>query len=1118
LALGWLGSPPNAQAQEEVGGETKKLKTGGFSLKDFERANFSDEVKQIEIRKHDARLKKIASLGDIVNSNRPYANRADVLFRLAEAQWAEGKYQYLLARDKYDKDYDCWEEKRCATEPAEPVEDYAVPIKLYKDVISQYPQYERIDEVKYYLGRAALDDGKARADVRMQKDGVKFLEDLVQSHPKSKLIARAHLLLGEHFFDTSSLYYAKTHYEQIIGNFKTSDMFDYALYKLGWVYYNLSEYDKTIATFKQVVANVGSGGNRARVEFRSQALNDLVVTWAEVDNGWQDARTYFLKEVGEEDTYDKLDKMAALLVSKDKDEEAIDLYNHLIDHDKVSAKVVEYLDALLEVRRKLQDRVELEKEINRVIADLDHKGAWYKANQKNGELASRADDLVALNLFFLANDYHRTAQKLEDERANAKDPYAKAAHYYKMFLERFPDHRDSYRLSFFYAEILYEQLEDYENASVQYENVIARDKKGDYMEDAALGVIYSIEKLLVKQGLKEAGKEDVEVVRAKKDKTVKQGELKPIPRTDLQQLETRFVAAADTYVELLRDALKDPDFKKANPDRGKMIPNMMFIAAQTFYTHGHFKEAVERLMVIFELYPDHKMANIAVNTIIDAYARLKHWEKIEQWARKLIDAKNFKVKTRLELEEMIAASKTEHAADFSKQRKFDEAIVELQSIVDEFGRQKSKTHKELAATALHNIGLIHKFARRFPEAVAAFEAVIKRYPKEDIAVEAQFEIGGLYESQTKFEEAAAAFMEMRQFKDTGKEKVPKAFLNAGLIYEALEDHDGAYKTFTEYTKLFAKGTSVKDIPAVAFHAAEVLGRKPNDPNALETAAKDFERIARSYGSGLKDPQYEIRATAAAGMAWKASDKLKNRKKATALLTAALKEYQKLTVAKLTPAPETQAYAALVALELAEYAYDDYNAMKLEAVKHGTFSVHLLKKTLIAKGEGLAAAQKSFTQVLDFKSPNEAAAAAFRIGQLYYEFAESLFNAPVPNGLTEDQVIDYQATLGEVAAPVQEKALAAFTEALRGALDKGVYNKWSQKSATFAAKVNPDEFPVSEFRVAPNKTTDTLQSTSFIRTVRRGNTVVDFTKQVDLTKTATSGGPAKPPEPAPETKE
>lgn len=1128
----------SAFAQQTPSADKPLAGKRGFSLDQFRSSLFDGKAKQIQARMSAIRLKKRGKLETLVNRHARNANRADHLFRLAETWREEAKYQYLLSREKYDQAYECYDEKRCTQEPPEPEEDLSIALKYYRQIMREHPDYRRMNEVIYHLGRAALDTGKARKDIQLQKEGVRHLDQLVQKYPKSRYVPQAHLALAEYFFETDSLFYAKTNYEKIITNFKRHSMYNYALYKLGWVYFNLTEFEKTITTFKKVIASISGKGNRARVEFRSQALNDLIVAWAEIDDGWREARRYFLKEVGEPDTYVKLEKMADLLVSKDKDGEAIDLYKHLIDHDKMSEKVPAFYDAVLEVNRKIGDESEIEGTINEFATYFDKKSTWWAANKGDDEISTRARKMVDNGVYYLANRYHTNAQKADDKRKPSKADYTQAAHYYKKHLEEFPDHKSSYVFNFYYAEILYHQIKNNELAAEQYEAVLEKDKKGKYVEDAALGVIYAIESMLVDAGLKEAGKAEVQYVSKEKKTDLKADVLKPIPRTDLHPLETRYISAADTYVEVLKAALSDTAFRKKYPKRGSMIPNIMFIAAQTYYRHGQFAPAVKRLMVIFDLYPNHKMANVAVNTIIDAYARLKHWEKIETWARKLIESKNFKVKKKAELQDMIAIALTENARDLTKQRRFDEAIEVQQKLVDEFGRQR----KDMASKALFNIGVIHESARRFPQAVAAYEQVIKKYPKEDVAVQAQFDIGSLYESQTEFVKAAQAFIQMERFKTHAK--ASDAIRNAGLIYEAMEEYRKAHETFERYLKTFKDKDDVKQ---VAFHSAEVLKRSGETKDLL-ASAKSFEKIAKSHGK--KDKQYRLRAIVSAALSYKKADKVKNRKKVQKLLAEALKIWAKLDPSappvpgskmalrqenrmkaaaraiaagkkpkpfkkpkkakKPTGPPEeikasTKAYAANGALELAEYAYDDYSKLTIEAIRKkgprkGTFDPSMLKKTLIAKAEALTAAEKFFGFVLAFKDPGMNAAGAFRGGLIMYEFAESLFEAPVPPELTdEDEIDEYRFQLEEFAAPIQEKSLKRFTQALKQALDKNVYNKWSRLSATYAAKVNPDEFPISDFAGRANKTKDTLSSTSFIKMVRRGAEVVDFAQSREEAK-------------------
>jgi len=1099
LALGMAGglSAKAAFAADPAPppGENKPLQGKGFSITDLENSLWTPEKRRSEQTKSEARKRKIESLLSLV-ADPTYPNKADALFRLAETHWQEAKFRYFMEREKYDAAFSCFEEKRCAEEPKEPVEDQSVAIDYYRKVLLAEPNYERLDQVTYFLGRASIESGKDKQDRQLQLDGERFLKDVVTKYPKSPLVPESHLTLAEYYFEKDSLFYAKSNYEAITTKFKNHAMFNYALYKLGWVYFNLAEFDKTIETFHSVIKAIKGKESGGLIEFREQALNDLIQAYAEVDNGWRDAREYFLKETGDQETYEKLDKMAALLVAKDKDEEAIELYKHLIDHDKSSPKVAEYYDAVMEVRRKLADMRDTEGEINEVTDFFDPKGSWVGKNKGNTEAMAKADELVAGSLAWISTTYHKQAQESEaKKKKDATSEYDSAAKYYAKFLDRYPDHPDSYKFNFFYAEILFDRTK-YLEASEQYEKTLTKDLKGEFTEDAALGVVFSMERELCRSGKRQCaeGGKNVTITKVELDANLKDKQDEEIKTSELDVLEKRMISAADRYVEVLGAAMKDEEFKKKYPNRGQKIPNMMYVAAEIFYRHGQFKEAVTRLQVIFDLFPKDEMASYAVNLIIDAYKRLKNWVQIEKWARDVIDKKNFTTRKKEDWELIIAIAKTENARDLTLQRRYDEAVKVQQEIVEEFGRK----NKEIASKALFNIGAIHEVARRFPEAVAAYEDVIKRYGDMEVAVQAQAAIGILYESQTEFLKAAEAFVAMQKFKnmfaknpEAGK-RAADAYRDAGLLYRALEQFDEAYRVFDTYTTLY-KGR--EDVPQVAFEAGQTLELK-DTAEAFEKAGKHYEKIARAYGK--KDKEYELRMLAAAGIAYKKADKVKNRKKVEGLFRAVLKTWDGMmkgvTKGGAEPKAETKYFAAQSTFESAEYNYDDYAVLKVEAIgKSGGFDIPLLKRTLVAKAEALRVAEKGFDKVLDFKDKGMAAAAAFRLGQVLYEFAESLANAPPPPGLSEEQVDEYRFTLEELYAPIQERALAAFTAALRQAVKDGVYNKWSRLSAVYAAKVNKDEFPLAEFTVQPDKTRDTVLTTSFIKIVGRGSTVIDYLK-------------------------
>jgi len=1102
------GQPPKTPPPRKGG-----VQKAGFDLKQFE-TGLLDKAQMAKMEAISrTRLSMIEKLEKLLRDRPLYRNKAEIYFRLGEAYWQEPKHRYLVARQKFDAESDAFEAGSLAVKPTEPSEDYSTALEYYRKVIQQFPDYTRIDEVMFYLGRGALAQGKENKNRALVKEGVTYFQKLVQNYPRSRYIAQAHLALAEHFFETDSLYYAKTNYEKIINNHPSSPMFNYALYKLGWVYFNLREFRKTVTTFQKVVENIGS--KKGQISFRDQALNDLVKTWAEMDDSWREALEYFNDVVKEEkDVYRRMEVLAGLYVGFDKDKEAMELYNHFIDKFPTSQKNPEWFEARLDVRKKINDFGETEKEIRRILAFFAPEGRWYVANKTNTEEFEQAHRLCEVNLLWLSNHWHIEAEKAAkyNKKDLAADMYKRAAADYKVFLARFPESKQIYTIRFYYAEILYDQINDYENALTQYQKVIEFDGKGKYIEDAALGVIYASYELMVKEGIREgSGKAGAAIVVKRLSKTdVAKAEAieRKIKRTDLHRLEKAYVDAADQYVNLLLNLRKNPDFVRKNPNRGKRIPEIMFLAADTFYRHGQFKQAVDRLKNIFRYDPKHKFAAVAAVTMVKAYSRLRRWSRVEEWARKLISQKNFKFKNRNELEGYIAVAIHEHSMDLSRARKHNEAIKESMRLVKEFRRKR----KALAAKALMNVGVLYERARRIKDAVKTYERVIKEFKGESVASEAQYTIGLIYESQTRFKDAAAAFLKMSKFKK--HPKAPDAIVNSGLIREAMRDYPGAIKAFQQYLKLFKSNDDAPDV----FFKIGLLYERIGSTKSQARAVKHYAQFAKKYpdryvmkveaysraGDLLR--QLDVVATNSKRNLNKKTGKpkrtiLKNRRKASALFENALAEYPKAVQQILTlkgsdktaKAVTARRYRAQAAYWLADYIFHDFDSAKIP----GTLRPKILKEGLLRKAELHQTAEQAFDRVLPMKDAGWIACAAFRNGLLYYNFAKELFEVPIPFGLTPEQEDEYRAVLEEIGAPVQEKSLILLDAALKAAHSKGVYNRCAKQAGVFASKVSPEDYPITgDDQVMPRHTKDTLLSANFIRTLKRGPVVVDMLKRTN----------------------
>lgn len=1072
---GEAAAPAEGAPAEGTPGEAKKPVMGGdFSQEKFEQAQFEDaRVRELQAKKSELRRSAIQKLEQLLAQNPYYENKADVYYRLAEAYWEENKFQYLIQREDFERQLEAYENKTLGTKPIEPEEDYAVSLDYYRKILQQFPDYNRIDEVIYYLGRGALTAGKDRDDRELTKEGVSHFQKLVQNYPNSRFIAESHLALAEYYFENNSLYYAKTNYEKIINNFKESGMYNYALYKLGWVYFNLAEFKKSIQTFQNVVEIVKTASQRGMIEFKEQALNDLVVIYAEIPDGWREAREYFIKEIGEEKAYDKLRKLAELYVGQDKDEDAVALYSHFLEHDANDFRAPDYYDNIIAVLKKLNDATRIEAEIREMIAFFDPRNTWYAANKDNGEAIKAGMTLAENNLLFLATDYHKRAQK--DGKVEL---YQQAAKDYSQFVDTFPSSENAYIANFYYAEILYDQMHDYENAIKQYQAVVDRDKKGDFAEDALLGIVYSYGELAKAAKIEgfgdEGGKTKIKVVKLSEEDMKKRAAV--IERTELHEVEKGYVEAADQYVRLMLDLLKDPEVRKKNPERGEKIPEIMYLAARVYYGHGQFKSAITRLENIFAYDDTHEFAAYAVNLMLDSYVKLRYWREIDDWASKLIAAKNFKLKTRKELDKIRAISKAELAFDKNQAGDFEGAIKENMDVYKEFKAQSP----DLASKSLYNVAVIHENAKRLPDAIATYNRVIKEFPKEDIAPQALFTIGVIYESQTQFDKAAGAFEQMKQFEKY--EDTPDAIKNAGLIREAMGDYDGAIQSYETYLKTFKDRP---DVASVELHIGRVYQMKET-PDGWKRAADHFGKYIKKYSKGGSHNAEIVEALARQGHSLQAIDKVKNRKSVSQAYADTLKAFNTLASsgADVSNSPAKN-YAAEAAFELAEYVYDDFHAATID-----TSSIAKLKKSLTSKAELLAKCEGLMLSVLEYKSGGWTAGALFRNGLLYYEFSQALFDVPVPEGLSPDQEEEYQFTLEETAAPLEEKSLTAFQFALQLAQELGVYNEWSKLSAEYAAKVNPESFPVSSEPAAhADHEMDTLLSTNFIRSLRRGDVEV-----------------------------
>ena len=580
------------------------------------------EAATIATQKRHARLTAMKKLEEQLKSDRlAPVKRADFVFRLMEYSWEEATYQNARAKAAFEKARTCFQQRKCKEAPVPPHPDFSAALARASELLTKHSVHPKVEWALHYQGRAWMAIGTSREDRVMVAKGASSLRRLIESYPKSPLCADAHVRIADHYFESGGLYIAKVHYEATVDKYETSPLYPHALHRLGWVFYNLAEFEKALDIFKRVMLLAAQPGVRVNASIRAQLLRDLVLAWAELDSGWQAARAYLVPQLGEAEAYEALEMMAKHLMASDKDVEALELYDHLIARAPTSPKVVGYYAGRLDLWNRLADEAALEREIARVARALEPAGAWSAANRTTSALAHEADALVAKQLIFLASRYHRRALKAEDDQSPSKRLYEEAAKHYAAFLVRFPKHPRSYTLRFYYAEILFDALVAYDQAAAQYLKVIEADPVGAFLEDAALGRLYAAEKL-----------------------------------RGATALDMRFVEACDGYVSVVSHALDDAAWRAKHETAGKMLPTARYMAADEYARHRQFPEALRRFEVLFDTHPSAKMGAIAVNRIITIHAEAGRFAEAEAWAQKLIASGNFTFKSRREMEAIAAAA------------------------------------------------------------------------------------------------------------------------------------------------------------------------------------------------------------------------------------------------------------------------------------------------------------------------------------------------------------------------------------------------------------------------------------------------------------------------------
>jgi tetratricopeptide (TPR) repeat protein len=1025
----------------------------------------------IELQVASKRREQIEDLQKIIQLSQDKKEKPSLHFRLGELYWEESKYYFFEANRKDDDKIRALNaDDRAGVERAEAEKqellnksrEYAQKaINEYTTIIQNYKDYERTDEVLYFLGLNLM-------ELNDEKRALVAYKRLIDKYPKSKYLPDAYLAVGEYYFNNSRS--KRDMLEKALENYKNAAKFTdnavygYALYKQGWCYFNMNDFEKAMDQFKAVVlyakfagaAEVEGpqkGGKSNRSGLAKEARNDFVRAYSRSGGGPIEAKERFSKLADTpEDLRLMMKQLAGLFYDDGKDKEAALAYDMLIKERPLSPEAPGFQSRIIDCVMRAGNKQMTVRQVRRLVKIMDDV---LKGNptleDKDKKALDEARELAERTISNLAVNWHNEARKTRDDQTFE---FANAV--YADYLTLFPQNPKAYALRFFWAELLNDNLNRYDLAAAEYTKVFNQDiealkkgeKPGKYMVNAAYNAILAWD----------------EVVKA----AIAKNELKPPAITDantkldIPPQKKGLLDACERYLKYI--------------EKGEKRVEIQYKAAKIYYDYNWLDEAVARFSDIALKYPDYKFEDgsrageIAANLVLDSYNLLGDWAKVNEWARKFYaEEKLAQGEFRASLAKLIEQSSFKLINQLEARKEYAKAAEQYLQFVSEWPKS------EFADKALYNAAIDFYNAKMLDRAIEVRKQLIQKHPKSQYVPQTMYALAEGYEAIADFAPAAEYYEAYASAYEKskaggGKKAAPKkgtkgkadeapaaeqvweeqkaqdALFNAGVFREGLGQYKSALKDREKFLELWPKSKDAEAVEKSIIDLHEKMGAWKKALDALEAYEK----------KNAKDPNKFLIAEGRIAAIYE--EKLKNPKSARGVYDRIWKYYEGLPK-RQKDSLEIQALDAVARASFLQNEDDwkKYSAMKL---KWSTVqNIGELKNSIKLKADALQELQKAYTRTVALKSADPAICALHKIGMAYDQFAEQLINFPVPRGLPEEVLVELKPQFEQQAEQPKQKATEAFAAVVQKSQELDVFNPCTQAALEMLrTRYAPTQFP------------------------------------------------------------
>lgn len=1002
-------------------------------------------------------------------------------------------------------------------------------IDYYTLIVNDYPNYQALDEVLYYLAyeyEQANDLKNARS----------VYYDLIKKRPDSKYIPNAYLAFGELFFneaqgDPSKFDLAAQAYTEVIKYPPPNNkVYGYAWYKLAYVYWNKGELDKSLNAFKKTIEfGVVHSSLPGAPKLADSARRDVIPVYA-LKGDPKEAYNFMHNISGDqggsnEKTFKMMDDLGNNYLDTGHYPEAITLYKDLILRDK-GGRVCVYQAHITEATMAMKsgNKDTIVKEIDNQIKTYDGvKNGSFTAEQKH-ECANKSAALATET----AMAWHLEAVGSQGQRGTGDaKTMALAAQLYKKVVDtwkadeyatfEFPrivkeDWPTIYKIKYSMADLLYFQ-KDWAKCGPAFDSVVAENPTAPEAPEAAYASVLCYQNIYEethKGGADRKGAGNLPGKEKDKDKG-KVDEKEKLKPKEMSENQKGMVQAFNRYICYIKPAPGDSAGQE-------QLVEVKYARSRTYFEAQHWEEAAIGFRDIAMNNSDRDVGIYASQLYLESVNVLgSHFQKTSCFDDMEADVPKF-------IELYCQGEKaTKNAEQCTTLNKIQVDILRLkaQKLVeraDKEGGKEALAFYEKGGTAYFEMfrkycqdpvsngqqpqaekcdEIAYNAARAFQAARLVAKAITVRrsllaYDEKlklnsPLAKKATYEIGGNYQAIAVYE-LAADWYERYAKMDPKADKADQALSDAVILRLGLGQEEQAIADARDFNKNYG-ATKPAQTASIAFavgaHYAEkgeydkAKGALTGSMSVIDKAAPDIQAQAHATLGRVYAAQKNLSPAMAGGEYAKVRALWTDAGAAQGKINAAYPnedEGQKARrLAKaLNAVGEAYFYAAeekrqkeVDPIKFPAYAGAGDKASVLKHINEKVKDWYMKKKGAIEKVE------PEYIKILELKPeppPKWVIAAGSRSGLMWGDFVEDFRKAPIPEAWKKDAEIrgTYYDALDRASEPFKvNNAKPALKKCLDLSVKFQYFDEFSRNCELWLARNYKAEYHVvDELRGAP----------------------------------------------------